>query len=323
MLDGLGYGLFAAFVWGLTDIAAALVARRFGGLLTVGIVEAASLVGLFVVSIVAQGGLVVDWSIAPRAGLLGMISALSYISFFTALALGPIAVVSPVTSAYGAFAVVLAVVVLGERLTGLQAAGALVGSLGILMIGLRLGGHWRQTRFVGPGVPLALLSLVLWGCVSIGTAILVRETTMGTLSVIVVARTANVAMVWTLLGVRQVRLRRRGASGPPVELVDADEVVALGERLALDERAESSASRRVPVRLLGLAVVGGLLDVSGYMVFALGMQRSLAWLVALSSSFGPAVAVLVAVAFLGERLRAVQWFGLAMLGLGVVLVGLR
>ena len=169
----------------------------------------------------------------------------------------------------------------------------------------------------------ALVSLVLWGCVSIGTAILVRETTMGTLSVIVVARTANVAMVWALLGLRQLRLRRSGAPGAAFEPVDPDEVVALGERLALDDRPGLPPSRRVPVRLLGLAVVGGLLDVSGYMVFALGMQRSLAWLVALSSSFGPAVAVLVAVAFLGERLRAVQGIGLGTLALGVVLVGLR
>jgi drug/metabolite transporter (DMT)-like permease len=33
-------------------------------------------------------------------------------------------------------------------------------------------------------------------------------------------------------------------------------------------------------------------------------------MVGLAASFGPAVTIMVAVAFLGERLRPVQWFGL-------------
>jgi putative nucleotidyltransferase with HDIG domain len=43
----LAYGLFAALMWGLTDICAALAARRFGGLMTAAVVQLTSLGGLY------------------------------------------------------------------------------------------------------------------------------------------------------------------------------------------------------------------------------------------------------------------------------------
>jgi drug/metabolite transporter (DMT)-like permease len=46
------------------------------------------------------------------------------------------------------------------------------------------------------------------------------------------------------------------------------------------------------------------------------------WLVGLTSSFGPVVAVLVAVAAMGERLRPIQWLGLALLASGLVAIAL-
>jgi len=52
------------------------------------------------------------------------------------------------------------------------------------------------------------------------------------------------------------------------------------------------------------------------------LQVSLAWLVGLASSFAPVVAVLVAVGFLGERLRPIQWLGLLAIVAGLALVTL-
>jgi drug/metabolite transporter (DMT)-like permease len=71
---------------------------------------------------------------------------------------------------------------------------------------------------------------------------------------------------------------------------------------------------------LGLVVLAGLLDVVGLISFAIGLEIAETWLVGLASSFGPAVAVLVAVAFLGERLRPTQWLGLAGIAAGLVFV---
>ena len=45
-------------------------------------------------------------------------------------------------------------------------------------------------------------------------------------------------------------------------------------------------------------------------------------MVGLAASFGPAVTIVVAVAFLGERLKPIQWFGLAGICLGMVAIGI-
>ena len=55
---------------------------------------------------------------------LGVVAALAYLSFYTALRIGPISVVSPVVAAYGGLTVVLAVLFRGESLAPLQGLGA-------------------------------------------------------------------------------------------------------------------------------------------------------------------------------------------------------
>lgn len=290
MADGLVYGLAAAVLWGLTDICAALASRRVGGLVTAALVQLASLAGLFAYVLVIEGRLDFESSVAPGAVVVGLIAALSYLTFYVALRLGPIAVVSPVGSAYGAVAVILAVLVLGERLTSMQAIGTAVATVGVLMISVVVEGR-RTTRFVGPGIPFVIVALVAWGAMTVGVAALVRGVAL--LPVLLVLRTTTMVTVWGVL---------------------------VGRTLVVERRLRLAFS--LPRQAVGLALLAGTLDIGGYVVYATGLQVSLAWLVGLSSSFGPAVAFLFAVAFLGDRLRPVQWLGLGALGLGVVLVGL-
>jgi drug/metabolite transporter (DMT)-like permease len=61
---------------------------------------------------------------------------------------------------------------------------------------------------------------------------------------------------------------------------------------------------------------------AGLAVYAYGLEVAETWLVGLASSFGPAVTILVAVGFLGERLRPIQWFGLLAVGAGMVAIAL-
>ena len=79
-------------------------------------------VGLLVVVALALGDLPGP-SAAPVLALagLGPVAVAAYGGFYKALELGPIAIVSPIASSNGAMVVVLAVVVLGESLTAVQA----------------------------------------------------------------------------------------------------------------------------------------------------------------------------------------------------------
>ena len=71
-----------------------------------------------------------------------------------------------------------------------------------------------------------------------------------------------------------------------------------------------------------MIVLAGALDVLGLISFAIGLESAPTWLVGLASSFGPAVTILVAVAFLGERLKPIQWFGLGGVAVGMIAIAL-
>ena len=73
---------------------------------------------------------------------------------------------------------------------------------------------------------------------------------------------------------------------------------------------------------MGAIVLAGTLDVIGLIAFAIGLETAPTWMVGLAASFGPAVTIIVAVAFLGERLKRIQWVGLAGILVGMVCIAI-
>lgn len=306
MPEGLLQGLAAALCWGSTDILAAVAARRIGSLATAALAQVSSFAAILVLLIADGGSIAAVGSEIPLAAVIGVISAIAYLSFYVALRLGPVAVVSPVGSAYGAVAVVLSIALLGERPSVGQALGVVMTTLGILAIGLVLKQGARAAGFVGPGVPFVVVALLSWGLMTVGMAELVRGAEL--IPVLFVMRAVASATVWGIVGGRLLlrrSVRRR-----------------LAERDAADGAVLATVpSRRLPLGAVAMTLVAGLLDVTGVIVYGVGLQVGQAWLVGITSSFGPAVVFLFAVAFLGDRLRPVQWLGLAGLAVGLVLVG--
>jgi drug/metabolite transporter (DMT)-like permease len=291
---GLVLGLLASLAWGVTDLAGALAARRLG---SVGVLAGTQITSLAIlVAIALANTSLLSESALPgfATGLgLGVVAAVAYLSFYTALRIGPISVVSPVVAAYGGLTVVLAVIFRGESLGPVQALGALIATTGIVLTGLVLDG--RATRLVGRGVGIALITMVLFAVLTIALAAPIQE--HGWLPVMLGSRLTN-----TLIGVLLLAAALRSPDGRLGTL--------LGPPGGLDRRA------------VALVLVAGVGDLLGFVAYTIGLEISLTWLVGLASSFGPAIAVLVAVAFLGERLRPSQWTGLAMLAGGLVVLAL-
>ena len=114
MTIGILLGLVAAVCWGSTDVTAAFAGRRLGSVRVAAIVQLASLVAIVALVLVRSGGLPSDIGDTAVAMIAGAIAALAYVTFFTALRIGPVSVVSPVVSAYGGVTVLLAVLLRGE-----------------------------------------------------------------------------------------------------------------------------------------------------------------------------------------------------------------
>ena len=304
MSSGLLLGLGAAFLWGLTDVSAALAGRRYGSLK---VVVSTQLVGVSVGVAILLGGIALgapvpelDAGSVAVAMACGLFACIAYVGFFTALKIGPISVVSPVVSAYGGLTVLLAVFIRGETLTQTQAIGAAISTVGVVLVGLNFGGGIRSVKVVGPGVLFALVALFGFAGLTVVIADPIRE--IGWLPSLIAARSSNALLSGLLLAVVLAR------------------PAAWTERFVKPNAPVSGiASLRWPIAVVVLA---GLFDVAGLVSYAVGLEVSQVWLVGLASSFGPVVAVLIAVLFLGERPRPVQWLGMLGIVIGISLIGL-
>ncbi len=292
---GLLTGLGAALAWGTMDVGSALAGRRLGSLVVTAAGQVVSAI-LLVAVVVATGTLLPTRpDIVVRAALLGAAGAGAYLAYFTGLRIGPIAVVSGMVAAYGGLTVVLAVLVRSESLTPLQAAGAALSTMGVVLTGVAFDSGLRKTRFAGPGVAFAVVALVLFSIMTVGLAETIEDS--GWLEVVALSRIVNAGLT---LGVLGIAVRTRHVRFRPVMEADL-----------------------APARwALPVVIGGGLLDMLGLVSYGIGLERAPTWLVGLASSFGPAVTILVAVAFLGERLRPVQWIGLAGIAAGLVAIAL-
>jgi drug/metabolite transporter (DMT)-like permease len=296
---GLELGLIAALCWGSTDVSAAIAGRRLGSLRVAAIVQLTSLVAVVVLSLIRQSGLPERPEDILVASATGIVAAGAYLSFFTALRIGPLSVVSPVVAAYGGLTVVLAVLLRNETLTTLQAVGAGLATVGVVLTGLVSSGGWRSTRVAGKGVGLAIIALVCFAILTIGLAGPIRSA--GWLPVLLNARIANAATILSVLAF-VVIVRPRAAT--PLLIGDA---------------AHPHSTVRIAV---AAAVAGGALDIAGFVAFAVGLEIAPAWIVGLASSFGPVVSVIVAIVLWHEKLQPSQWLGLVGIALGLAAVAL-
>ncbi len=157
-------------------------------------------------------------------------------AYFTGLQFGPIAVVSGTVAAFGGLTVVLSVVFRGETLTVVQAAGAVVATVGVLLTAIAFDGGIKATRLAGPGVLFALIALILFALMAITSDIALE--TLSPLQLYAIARGVNTALVIVV-------------------------VVALARTtLAVGSRPEGGPTWS-QTRIVGALIVAGTLDVLG------------------------------------------------------------
>jgi drug/metabolite transporter (DMT)-like permease len=292
---GLLTGLGAALSWGTMDIASALSSRYVGSLRVTAGVQLICTGFLALAALIAGAAIQLDPGNLAIASLLGLIGAGAYYAYFTGLRIGPISVVSGVVAAYGGLTVVLSVILRGETLTTVQAFGATIATVGVVLTGVAFGGSIRATRFAGPGVVFSVVALVLFALMAITMDIALESA--GWMQVLLVSRL--VIVVVAILAIVMLALTGRQAHG------------------------EATVTGPVPLARVGaMLLVAGALDATGLISFAIGLESAPTWMVGLASSFGPAVTILVAVAFLGERLKGIQWIGLVCVAIGMVAIGL-
>jgi len=282
---GILFGLGAAVTWGCADYVAARAGRRIGSLRVVlGFhVLATSTLAVLVLSTGALAD--VGASDLPFFALVAALGWGAYACFYRALAIGPISLLSPIVSGYAAVTVVLAVVLLGERLSGAETAAILISFAGVALASSDLRQLFAVERLDAHGLVFALAAMVLLGAFVLGVS--VRTDELGWLAPVFLARLGSTVLV-ALTAVRGGRWRFPVRTG----------------------------------RVIGALALLAFLDTAGYASFNLGVERDDTAIVAAASAPYAIIPVVAGVLLFHERPTPFQWVGVGLVIVGLVLLGL-
>ncbi|MGW2439396.1 EamA family transporter [Streptomyces goshikiensis] len=281
------FALATAVLWGLADFGGGLLTRRLPALTVV--------VASQIVAVIVLGAVVLTTGAWREAGpqlwfavAAGLVGPVAMFSFYKALALGPMGVVSPLGS-LGVVVPVVAGLALGERPGAGQFAGIAVAVVGIVLAG---GPELRGAPVQRRAVVLTLVAAFGFGAVMALIAHASSSVT-GLFLALFVQRVTNVAAGGGALWLRT----RRGTPALP----------------------EDSGPRILWALLPALAFVG-LADVAANGTYSIAAQNGPVTVAAVLSSLYPVVTALAAFAVLKERLRAVQAAGAGLALAGTVLL---
>ncbi|MER6129466.1 DMT family transporter [Streptomyces sp. NPDC001795] len=279
------FALATSLLWGLADFGGGLLTRRIPAL-TVVVVSQAVAAAVLGALVVATGG----WSEAgPRlwfALAAGLIGPIALLSFYKALALGPMGVVSPLATLSVAVPIGVGLV-LGERPGLMQAAGIAVAVVGVALAG------GPQLR----GAPVQRQAILLTLVAALG---------FGTVFALFAEASTTVTGLFLALFVQRVT-----------------NVVAGGAALCVSMRRGAPAlppGEGFPWRSLPALGFVGLADVAANGTYAIAAQHGPITVAAVLASLYPVVTALAARGFLSERLRAVQAAGAGLALVGTVLL---
>lgn len=281
------FALATSLLWGLADFGGGLLTRRTPALTVVVVSQSIAVVVLGAV-VLATGGFA---EAGPRlwyAAAAGVVGPVAMLSFYKALALGPMGVVSPLGS-LGVAVPVGVGLLLGERPGLLQFAGIGVAVAGVMLAG---GPELRGAPVQRQAIWLTLVAAFGFGAVM---ALIAEASTSvtGLFLALFVQRVANVAVGGAALWVSV----RRGGRALPAE-----------GGLAV-----------VAASLPALAFVG-LADVAANGTYATAAQLGPVTMAAVLANLYPVVTVLAALVLLRERVRAVQAAGAGLALMGTVLL---
>lgn len=276
--------LATSLLWGLADFGGGLLTRRTPALTVVVVSQALAAVVLGAL-VVATGA----WSEAgPRlwwACAAGLVGPVALFSFYKALALGPMGVVSPL----GALGVAVPVTVglaLGERPAPLQFAGITVAVAGVVLAG---GPQFR-------GAPVQRRAIMLTLLAALG---------FGTVFVLIAQASSSVTGLFLALFAQRVT-----------------SVVAGGAALRASVRrsAPGLPDGGLSGRALPAFAFVGLADVAANGTYSVAARHGPVTVAAVLASLYPVVTALAARGFLGERLRGVQAAGAGLALVGTVML---
>ncbi len=280
------FGLFAALCWSTHDVIARLYAERFGPYRMAFLVALAG--AIILLPAVLWRGVIWQaegWALG-YATALGCVYALALGGLFKAFSLAPVSIVGPMTAGYPALVVVWGLIN-GLSPAPLEWLGLALVLAGAVIVGAS-GGEGGGRTSISPGQLLFALLAIIAANVGFASAVVLGQTaavSLGEVETTFVSRFPAALLLLPLLFIGQ----RRQASWP------ARGSLAIFAMSAMDVAAVTAvnAAGHFPNKefaAMGISAYGGL-------------------------------AVLLAMIFLREKVSPGQWFGIALICIGIACLG--
>jgi len=282
------FGILSATLAGVADFFAALVSRKLGSFLTLLYMVASSALLLLVAQAVWSPGVWLTWQDTAVMCGIGAAALLGYLAFYRALALGPVAVVSPIAACDGAVAALIGVALIGEALLPGHCLAIAFLVLGVALAATNLRELRQGLGLHSKGPLLALVTMAGFGVAIAGIGYMAERYQSFLLPIVVLRGCIFLQMLAAggMVGCR------------PAPCGWGVVLAAVG---------------------VGLLDTGSLLALAQGMVVDPGARVSL-----LGPLYGayPVVTVVLAQLFLKEKLVANQWVGVALVVLGTTVISL-
>jgi drug/metabolite transporter (DMT)-like permease len=313
----------AALCWGVADFCARWATRAAGTFRTLLVVQAVGIAGLLAAGLPLNLFRLVD---APPGLVLAAVGINLVILvggglFYRGLAVGTLALVSPIAASFAAVTALLALAG-GERVSPVGLVGIAVTLAGVIVastvpnpakaVRAELAAPMTQDsrrRRRAPGLLEALGAMLLFGA---GYWLLRFVTpALGGVTVALIGRLADLVVLGALALAISVASILRRLTGQPLDRAHgpirpvADDLPANG---------------RVSPAFWLFVVPVGLLDTAANVAYNLGITVAPTSIVVVLASLFSAVTVLLAWIFLRERLARWQWLGVAAILIGILLV---
>ncbi len=281
----MAFALAAAVLYGSADFLGGTASRRSRAQSVLAVSAPAGAVVILAAALIMgspfrTSGLA--WALAA-----GMAGGAGLIVFYGGLAAAPMSVVAPISALVSTVLPVSAALALGERSSPLVYAGVAICVLAIGLVSMdaaprRRGGPHAATRGLGYGVASGFA-----------------------------------------FGMFFLFIRNAGASGvlwPVCVARVAGTLVILGAAAWLRTPPAGWGAGLAGRRVLWVAVAAGILDAGANVCYVLAARAGLFGIAVVITSLYPGITVLLARVMLGERMRAVQRFGLLLAAAGIGLV---
>lgn len=283
------FGLLAAILWGVADFLARFSARGLGAWRSSfygqipGFIIFSLCLGL--VPAMRAPALAAPHAYWWLALLAAAGTTLAGFAMVRGLIAGALSLVVPVVASYGAISTALAVAT-GEHLAPAPAFGIGLTVLGIALAAMRGGGRPRQTPHGSTGIGWAILAAFGYGATLWLQGRFVMPH-LGPVAPLWVGSLCTLGVTFTITQIRR-------------------------HRLTLP-----------PLRLLPFTWGYGTLTAFAYLSMALGLVTGKVAIVAVLSSLCSTITALMGFILLKERLAPLQWTGIALILVGVLLINLH